>query len=288
MGHNGSTVLNLALNMSHQAVGASQLNDLLNPYDPTDKESSERTDIDEFWIEILGKLSEQEKQQLASANRGNAKEKSILKMFFSGGLRRDLAEVNSRVVLAIQEKTGARVLVDSSKNVTRAIALTACTDFDVYFLHLIRDVRGLVNSYNKRAIEQSKPKKYVLPTMHWFLKNVMASLLLRMKADKMLKVHYEEIVLQPNRFMDRVESFIGEPFPETRSALCGEIDIDQSTVGFSGNRVLKKKRNRFRTGQTPVDGVYQSTFYWYGLGWLSKFWGYRRNARSNQQQTAED
>jgi len=277
MGHNGSTVLNLALNMDSQVAGASQLNDLLNPYDPTNKGPLEWTDIDKFWIEILETLSDDEKRQLALANRGTVQEKAILKMFFSGGLRRDLAEINSKVVRAIQEKTGTRVVVDSSKNVTRAIALTACTEFDVYFLHLIRDVRGLVHSYNKRLLEQERKRVYFSSTIHWFLKNLFTSMLLNRRTSNVLKVHYEQIVMEPDRFMDRLESFLDESLPQTRAALKGEITIAAEGIGFGGNRVLKNPNIRFLTGKKPSDAIFSSNLYWYSIGWLSMFWGYRRH-----------
>lgn len=287
MGHNGSTILNLALDLSKQVIATSQLNELLNPYAPNSVKQSEKTNLEHFWIDILDDLSESEKKALKNANHSTRGERNILSMFLFRGSRKRLSDPNTKIVQSIFAKTGNRVVVDSSKNVSRAIALSECNEIDVYFLHLIRDVRGLVNSSNKRAIEKSKPNKYLLPTLHWLFKNASASLLLRMRADKMMKVHYEEIVLEPDKFMDRLESFVGEKFPQTRSALRGEIDIDQSTVGFSGNRVLKKKKNRFRTGQMSVDGTYQSIRYWYSLGWLSKFWGYRRDVRPNQQQTAD-
>jgi hypothetical protein len=276
MGHNGSTVLNMALNMSPQVVGVSQLNELLNPWDPYQIPEAARTATDRFWIDVLEEYSAEQREELRSTFASVNRERNLLPMLFSRRRRREFASVNSRLVHSVLRHADGQVLVDSSKNITRALALTASDDLDVYYLHLIRDVRGLVNSNNKRRAEEGLPRRFVRSTLHWFAKNVAASLVLPCLTSRRLRIRYEDIVTRPQATMDRLEAFLGESLGPTREALAGEVEIDSGTLGFGGNRVLKKKSQRFRTGVLPQDGIFRSRLYWYCLGWLAMFWGYRR------------
>ena len=282
MGHNGSTILNLALGMSPNVVATSQLNDLLNPFDPETPENNVDAvsePVITFWQQVLHKLTPQLQNLLRQANQSNAKEKNLLKMFFSKSARMKFCNDSLPLFEAVRELSGKNVIVDGSKNISRAISLTAYEkEVKVYYLHLIRDIRGYVNSRNKRNREKEKRNGYILSTLMWTAKNTFASLLLRLRTRRIIKVYYEDILMRPDEFMDRLEHFVGEEFPSTRQAFKGEIEIDaDESFGFGGNRVLHSKKSRFRTGVLPMDGVYNSNAYWYLLGWIGSFWGYKRD-----------
>lgn len=290
MGHNGSTILNLALGMSSGVLATSQLNDLLCPFDL----ESDGLDVSEraagFWRKVLAKLTDAQKSRLKIAHQSNFQERKILHKFFSNHSREVFCADCQPLFKAIVEVSGKSVIIDSSKNVSRAISLANYKEdnAEVYYVHLIRDVRGYVNSKNKRSKENNFRNRYLLHTIRWVTKNAFASILLRSIRSRVLKVHYEDIVMRPDEFLDRLEKFTSEKFPTTRRALKGEIEIHPTeSIGFNGNRLLKSKQSRFRTGHLPSDGVFQSNAYWYTLGWIASFWGYKRdrNARFQLDQT---
>ena len=283
MGHNGSTILNLILGQDLQVVATSQLNDLLHPYDPRKIESEARDSTDEFWIDILASLTPQEVQELQEMHSFNRQEKKILSAFFSRKHRKRFSKISCRLANLVMDKTGKTVLIDSSKNVSRALGLAQCEDVNIYTLHLIRDVRGLVNSFNKRRDERSLKHIFAKPTFWWLFKNVTASLLTPFVCKNRLSMQYEHLVMNPDKALDTLEAFVGEEFPQARKALRAEVDIAASkSLGFSGNRVITREKNRFRSGQLSTGGVFKSNLYWFSLGWLSMFWGYRRKARASQ------
>jgi hypothetical protein len=276
MGHNGSTILNMALNMCPNISGVSQLNDLLNPYDPRSIDASERTENDVFWADILEDFTPTALAELKNANHSCSREKGLLSMVFSRRSRDAVCAINERVVGNALRADEASILVDSSKNISRAIAMSECKEIDVYHIHLIRDVRGLVNSHNKRRVENGLPKRYLHPTLHWLFKNITASLLVSRFAKRRILLRYEDITLSPNESMNRLETFLDESLPLCREALQGNIVIDNETRGFGGNRVLNSHQSKFRTGELPTNGVFQSRWYWFFLGFPSSLWGYRR------------
>jgi UDP-N-acetylglucosamine transferase subunit ALG13 len=73
------------------------------------------------------------------------------------GLDRDLAryvEALDRLYHAIRETTGSRVIVDSSKIPTYLLLLRHLPDVDLRVVHLVRDSRGVVHSW-QRHVERS-------------------------------------------------------------------------------------------------------------------------------------
>lgn len=59
----------------------------------------------------------------------------------------------------IAERSGASVIIDSSKGPARALALSRVPGLDLHMLHLVRDVRGV--AYSLRNPNRGKPKEGV-------------------------------------------------------------------------------------------------------------------------------
>jgi hypothetical protein len=280
MGHCGSTILDLALGMSPQISSVAQLSDLFLSYDPWKPKSDEPSERDLFWQRVISRLSQEDVQEIEQLNQSASKEQALFSLFFSEKRRKRFSAVQGRLIEAIMAEAGTHVVVDSSKNIARCIGLSQCRSVDVYVLHLVRDVRGLVNSTNKRAAEHGRAKRYLGPTAHWAMKNAAGSLLVPRRTARYLAMRYEDLVDRPAAAVDRIARFLDEDLLETRRALQGETDIDPNrSFGFGGNRVLHHRQKlRFRTGQRDSGGVFESPVYWWTLGWISSFWGYRANS----------
>ena len=68
------------------------------------------------------------------------------------GTRADLVEYAGwfrAVYAAAQHVSGARVLVDSSKEIPTAVTLSHLDDLDLRVLHIVRDARGVAHSWAK-------------------------------------------------------------------------------------------------------------------------------------------
>ena len=119
---------------------------------------------------------------------------------------------------AVQQQTGCRVLVDSSKSPVFGLLLTAIESIDAYFVHLIRDPRGVTFSGQKSRrlhgsrdnVRQSRshPAKTSIMWNSW---NFAARNLLGKDANRYICLRYEDLVESPRESLQRTLSFLGEP-----------------------------------------------------------------------------
>lgn len=281
MGHNGSTVLDLILDRSEGLLSVGQLNNLLAPQDPREDPDTRRA---EFWRAVLSRLDTGEQAELIARNRGVLKEKAFFQHWLLPSQRRAYAAINQKVIDAVVDESRSRCIVDSSKNISRAIGLLPLRGHRLLVVHLIRDVRGFVNSHNLRRRESGSRQQYFIPTMMWFVKNVLASVVLRTLAQEFITLKYEDMLADPEGAFAALEEFIGENLDPSKRAILGSEPVDSSrSLGFSGNRILhSREKIFFDRNRSSRHGVYQSRLYWIACGWISRFWGYRYSAATGR------
>lgn len=112
------------------------------------------------------------------------------------------------IYTSIAEKTGCDVIVDSSKHPSIAYGLAKMPGVELYVVHLVRDLRGVVYSW-------SKPKEY-LPAFspltvvpRWIAFNL-ASELLRKNAKKYFLVYFGDLVRNPKDILVQIINHISE------------------------------------------------------------------------------
>jgi len=156
-------------------------------------------------------------------------------------------DLTTRLYRAAGSVTGARVIVDSSKQPTHAYALELAGMANPYIIHLIRDPHGCAYSYQ---VSKAHPDRRIghMPVMgparsslHWVLANAATEALWKDSANRYLAVRYEDFTARPRETLERIIGFVGEsvpqlPFSGQRSVLL------QAVHGVSGNAA------RFRTG----------------------------------------
>lgn len=190
--------------------------------------------------------------------------------------RMHYAEVNELLLEALFSVIDDSIVVDSSKNISRALGLLEGDIERVYMLHLVRDVRSYVNSYNMRQAEQGKGNRYLFPAFHWYAKNIMASLFVKRRSKHYMLMKYEDFIEQPVVEIERLEAFCSTSFAETKDVIQNRKPIYPSKrMTFRGNRILAKDEVIFDPKKSKRDGVYGSKLFWFLLGWPSILWGYR-------------
>src|SRR6266545_3440385 len=149
-------------------------------------------------------------------------------MILSGrlGRRRSgrLGAVLGPLYQAIQESTGCRVLVDSSKLPSYGALLEALPGVELYVLHLVRDPRATAWSWLRRKrltdtpaprlMQRQPPGKSAAMWMVWNL----AAALLWSGGPRYLRLRYEDLVRRPEAAVRRIAGLVGEspaalPFP---------------------------------------------------------------------------
>lgn len=270
LGHNGSTLLDLLLGASNRVFSSSQLNDLLAPYIP-DSDSIKDT----FWRKVLEQLEDGGKA-LGEQNRSIQLEKRALEFIINRSARLHYAKVNFQLLEVLSTVIDDSLIVDSSKNVSRALGLLEGDCERIYMLHLVRDIRSYVNSYNMRQAENGKGNQYLFPAFHWYAKNIISSLFVKRRANHYMFMKYEDFIQQPILEIERLEAFCSVSFSETKNVIKNRKPIFPSKrMTFRGNRILAKDEVVFDPKKSKRDGVYNSKLFWVLYGWPSMFWGYR-------------
>jgi hypothetical protein len=142
-----------------------------------------------------------------------------------GGPLERYLRITESVFAALEDVTRARVVVDSSKRPSNGAAMRLLPDLDVYFVHIVRDPRAVAYSRLRPKPNPDRPEgDHTMPlssvpnsALHWVGTNVAADAVrFRHGRGRSLLVRYEDFVLRPAHWVQRIAQMIGEPFdPET-------------------------------------------------------------------------
>ncbi len=140
---------------------------------------------------------------------------------------------------AIQQISGDTILVDTSKRVSRAFALSKIEDIDFRLIHLIRDARGVAYSSGKpnRAIRRS----LWMSAVRWNLVNKSYRYVQKtLGDDRVMLVRYEELISKPNEMLRRIGNFIGTDLGSLGQAISQKRPLVAGHIG-AGNAFLQRE-----------------------------------------------
>jgi UDP-N-acetylglucosamine transferase subunit ALG13 len=124
--------------------------------------------------------------------------------------------VISRILRAILEVSGKPVIVDTSKHVSTALLLRQLPEIDLRVIHLVRDPRGVANSWSRvLARPEVQNEDRDMDTLHpgrlglrWLWFNWAFSNIDRLGVPA-LTIRYEDFVDDPAGILDQIFSFAG-------------------------------------------------------------------------------
>lgn len=163
-------------------------------------------------------------------------------------------DLTTRVYGGAACAVGADVVVDSSKRPSTAFLLAGAPNVDVRVTHLIRDPRGVVNSWNRdvplpkgsgaQSHLKRRPTRQIV--RRWITVNLMIEAL-SSKGVPTARVRYEDLVANPVDTMGDVLRLFGkQPSPADTSFLGPDGLETGSSHAIAGGRV------RMRTGTVPL------------------------------------
>lgn len=136
----------------------------------------------------------------------------------------EYADVLCKLYTAIQERSGARVIIDSSKDPSYAYMLANLPKVDLHVVHLVRDSRAVAYSWLRKKIKHEtndSNKKVYMPQL-----GPMESAVGWMRANLLM----EPLGLcDVKRLTVRYEDFLSEP----RLVLCGILDLLEEEQSLS-------------------------------------------------------
>ncbi len=113
-------------------------------------------------------------------------------------------EIADHMYRSIAIATGREVLVDSSKVPIDAALLSLLPSVEPYYVHLVRDPRGVAYSWTRRKalVGAAKPGQMRThsawwSTLHWTAWNLAAEMIRHRYRDRFLLVRYEDFIKDP-------------------------------------------------------------------------------------------
>lgn len=185
---------------------------------------------------------------------------------------------------AIQAMTGKPIVLDSSKNPVRAIALTYMDQIDLKVIHLVRDGRGvawsLKKSYKKditHGIQHDLPARPVYRTaLFWRLTNVCSELAMKNAGEAAcLRIRYEDLISDPVNTLESLGNLCDLDFSDLALRLERGDAFDVGHT-VAGSRIRMEGRIRmlpdleWEENLTAVDKM----IFWVLAGRMAKRYGY--------------
>jgi hypothetical protein len=175
---------------------------------------------------------------------------------------------------------GVQAVIDSSKLPGRGwlCSLLPREEFDVRFIHMVRDGRSVVSSmlthyhpHQRESVPSPWPRwaGTAFSTAHWVYMNMFSSLLGALNRDRYLRVRYEEFVSRPSETLLSIESFLGMDLGEARRRVEAGEPLSPGHL-LCGNRAKQAPLLKARPPEAVVDQLsLGSSFVFLSLGgWL--------------------
>jgi hypothetical protein len=151
---------------------------------------------------------------------------------------------------AISEVSGARVIVDSTKDAAYAHVLRRMPGIDFRVLHLVRDSRGVAWSWAK--VVRSDPGHYMrrfsppVTALRWTAYNLMVESLSWFGVPRLL-LHYETLVTNPQAALAAIASFAGRPVDSQALAF-----LDGEGAWLGAHHIVTGNPMRMQTGHIDI------------------------------------
>lgn len=164
----------------------------------------------------------------------------------------EYASAFQKIYTAAAAITGARVVIDSSKEIPTALTLSHLDDLDLRVLHIVRDSRGVAYSWSK-VVERpetsdGEPMPRFSPvrsTAFWLSGNLTVRGLVH-RGVPVTRLRYEDLVADPSGSIESVWRSLGLPG-------CPDIPmVDPHTIELGPSHSVAGNPMRFRTGLTRL------------------------------------
>ena len=154
----------------------------------------------------------------------------------------EYAAVWERLYAEIARHTGARVIVDASKDLGPLYFLRRIAGLEVAVLHLVRDPRGVAHSWSRRKLRPEFVGREIYMNRHgaldvawrWSYSNVLAQRAAR-HFPALLRLRYEDFVAAPREALAGICAFAGLPDADLGFLDGRRARLARATCTLSGN-----------------------------------------------------
>ena len=266
-GRSGSTVLTKLLNFWEGFTGVNEMcylwrNGIHNNYPVSDGTIFSKS---VFWQTVLknvfpdGKITREQIDFFSQTNYvglGNLA-RNMLRRKHSSGTSTVYETTTKRLYEAVAALSDAQYIIDSSKTPDYAYLLSRLDTVDLYFIHLVRDPRGVAYSWGKKFkrtdVQQGVDVEMasfglLKGTFRWIKWNIGCELM-RYRCKKYIRIRYEDFVQNPQQTLDTLTTWLGihEGLPKYYLTEGGFHDIHRAQdVSIWGNPKVRNKQGAIR------------------------------------------
>jgi hypothetical protein len=188
---------------------------------------------------------------------------------------------------SIRAVSGKPIIVDSSKDLVRAFALSMVPGIDLRLVHLVRDGRGVIASRRKTFQKDLQAGIEWDHEGHPMWKSLVRWVGLNLEAEwicgqldpaKTTRLRYEDFVGHPANALEQIGALVGLDFTDVADAASSGATM---LVGHNcgGNRMRKSESIRLQSGAGTWENALSPTeeqLSWALIGWLMRRYGYKR------------
>jgi sulfotransferase family protein len=163
-------------------------------------------------------------------------------------------DVLGRIYAAIQEVSGAQVIVDSTIDPAYGFLLTHVPNIDLRLIHMVRDSRATAFSWTRWQRRLDRPDRVMyqrrfhpgVTALRWSLYHLLVDMLAR-RAGPAAYLRYERMVASPQAELERLMNHLDEPLDRADLAFIRPGEVDLAT-----NHTVAGSLMRLKQGTLPV------------------------------------
>ena len=261
-GHSGTTLLDLALDVSPDTFSVGELKHLDQFLTDTNKKHTDDTGATANESRFWSWFYEQQDRYLPPARTEHVLSRlNRLHIILRGKPKTvprryvDNEQLYTDIQAQAAAVTGTKpvAIIDSSKVLSRLIELNERTDIELYVVHIVRDVRGVAYSYYKHD------RPTASRVFEWLASNVGTARYARknIPSERYLRVQYEEFAAQPEETLQYIAAEVGI---RINAAKLMDTINETSSYRFGGNGMRQRQ----------VSTITPDTRWHHSLPWLYK------------------
>jgi len=214
-GRSGSTILDVLLGNGEDILSCGELNRyIVRQGIPSYWRYIENSPTAIFWKKIGSKLRNKfpdgiDFNQLKKLSQKYEFHRGIFKLGFDKKEWNYYSHFTSTLYETIFENISQPTIVDSSKYPYRALKVAKILSYDIGFIYLKRDPRGVVKSFAKKGIPL-KSKSWLSANLYYLLINLLCQLtvyqLKKKHKVKVVEVKYEALIGKPIDTLTRIQN----------------------------------------------------------------------------------
>ena len=172
-------------------------------------------------------------------------------------------EHNEKLYEIVSNLSGKKIIVDSSRNTQRLLALSLLNKFQLYPIHIIRDPRGVINTLINKDIRNYNEIRHntILNLFHWNAKNYFSMKIIdRLSTTRSVNILYKNFAAKPVTVIEGLKKMLN-------CKINYELDNGKFSINLGTGHIFSGNRERHKSGKITIT---EDTEWNEELSWLHK------------------